>query len=269
MYSFGPISDTELAAVRQQCYQSLYAPLDGMWDTLIHKAVIKGIFSEQQCIGYFCHDHAFTLINFFVLRPWLNQKADIFKQLLKEEAFPQAYVSTNHPVFLNACMEFSKRVSVYYYLFEDMPEEAHHPTLPTAFEGADFVQAENHELQKLVDFCQQITSTDRAWLNQYIQEWLDKEGVFYLKMKKQILGICEIRKSDTQGEYADLGAIVSSQHRTRGLGTYLMLKGKQICKERGLKAICSCRYDNVGSRKMIEHAGFANTNLILKVSFLI
>ncbi|MDF9799639.1 RimJ/RimL family protein N-acetyltransferase [Catalinimonas alkaloidigena] len=269
MFRFNTISATDLASLRQQCYQSLTAPLDGMWDSLIHKAVVKGIFYQDDCIGYLCHDQAFTLINFFVLDDWLNRRAEIFSQLLKEQAFPQAYVSTNHPAFLTACMEFAKRVSVYYYLFEDRQDQQFQPMLSPAFIEAEFVQAKYKDTEKVVSFCQQTTSADKAWLNSYIQEWTDKDGMYYLQLKGEILGTCEIRKSDTQPGYADLGAIVSAKYREQGLGTYLMLKGKAICYERGLKPICSCRYDNAGSRRMIGNAGFINKNLMLKVNFLI
>lgn len=269
MFHFDTISDTDLAALRQQCYQSLTAPLDGMWDRLIHRAVIKGIFYRNECIGYLCHDQAFTLINFFVVEAWLNRKAEIFAQLLKEEAFPQAYVSTCHPVFLTACMESAKRVSVYYYLFEDLKSQPLQPMLSPEFIETDFLQAGEHDIEKVVNFCQQTTSADKAWLSSYIQEWVDKEGIYYLLQKGEILGTCEIRKSDTQVGYADLGAIISAKYREKGLGTYLMLKAKSISYERGLQPICSCRYDNVGSRRMIGNAGFVNKNLMLKVSFLI
>lgn len=266
MFHFSPISDAELALLRQQCYQSLTTPLDGMWDSLIHRAVVKGIFYKEACIGYLCHDHAFTLINFFVQEAWLNQKAVIFAQLLDEEAYPQAYVSTNHPCFLTACIAYAKEVSVYYYLFEDMRERALQPMLSPEFIEADFVKAGQEDVEKIVHFCEQTTSADKAWLTRYIQEWVDKEGIYYLLQQEEILGTCEIRKSDTQAGYADLGAIVSTHHRTKGLGTYLMLKGKNLCYAQGLQPICSCRYDNDGSRRMIENSGFINKHLMLKVS---
>lgn len=267
MFHFSSISDAELALLRQQCYQSLTAPLDGMWDSLIHRAVVKGIFYKEVCIGYLCHDQAFTLINFYVQEDWLNQKAAIFAQLMDEDAYPQAYVSTSHPCFLTASMEFAKDVSIYYYLFEDRREMGKQAMLSPEYIDADFVKAEQNDVEKIVQFCQQATRADKAWLTQYIQEWVDKEGVYYLSRNEQILGTCEIRKSDTQIGYADLGAIVSADHRIKGLGTYLMLKAKALCYEQELQPICSCRYDNTGSRGMIENAGFVSKHLMLKVSF--
>lgn len=267
MFYFSQISDAELNPLRQQCYQSMAAPLDGMWDSLIHRAVVKGIFYQEVCIGYLCHDQAFTLINFFVQEAWLHQKAAIFAQLMDENAYPQAYVSTNHPCFLTACITYAKEVSIYYYLFEDAQENHLQPMLSLEFIEADFVKAEQKDIEKIVLFCQQTTTADKAWLTQYIQEWVGKEGMYYLTKQEEILGTCEIRKSDTQIGYADLGAIVSATHRTKGLGTYLMLKAKALCYAQGLQAVCSCRYDNAGSKRMIENAGFVNRHLMLKVSF--
>ncbi len=269
MYNFRTFDSARaIADLRKQCYQSLTAPLDGMWDNLAHQAVIKGVFYKDNCIGYLCHDHAFTLLNFYILDKWLNQKRVIFGKMLQEEAFPQAYVSTNQPCFLTACMEFAKRTSVYYYLFEDTNPKAKPASLSSEFAEADLVKAEWGDITKIVNFCRQTTAADEVWLTQYIREWVDKDGIYYLLQNKKILGTCEIRKSDTQSGYADLGTIVSSRYRNKGLGTFLMKRGKIICYEAGLQPICSCRYDNVGSKKMIERAGFINKNVMLKVGFI-
>jgi predicted acetyltransferase len=267
MYYFRTISDAQLSPLRQQCYASLNAPLDGMWDDLIHRAVVRGIFFRSECVGYFCHDQAYTLINFFLQEEHLNNKEAIIRKLLQEEYFPQAYVSTNHPCFMTTVMPLARRTAVYYYLFEESRHEDERPSLPQGFEEADLELAVNADVQKIVRFCQQTTTADESWLTDYTRQWIDQEGIYYLSLGNEILGTCELRKSLTQPGYADLGAIVSPRHRKQGLGTYLMQKGKVLCHEQGLTPICSCRFDNKGSRRMIEHAGFVNKHLMLKVKF--
>lgn len=266
-YDFLPISETQLAPLRQELYTSLSAPLDGMWDELIHRAVIKGIFYQDRCIGYFCHDQAYTLINFFVSKNYLNQKQEIIGSLLLDEYFPQAYVSTNHPCFLSSVLPLSRNTSVYYYLFEDLlPTLSGPPVVPPGFEDSIFVQARPEDIEKIVEFClKTTTSADKAWLTNYTEMWVQKEGIYYLALDDQLIGTCEFRRSDTQPGYADLGAIVSPKYRKQGLGSYLMKKGKQICYENKLTPICSCRFDNKGSRKMIENAGFLNSHLMIRI----
>jgi len=267
MFYFRPISDAQLAPLRQQCYDSLNAPLDGMWDDLIHRAVIKGIFYEHECIGYFCHDQAYTLINFFLTEAWWNQKQTIITHLLQDEYFPQAYVSTNNPGFLTSVLPLIRRTSVYYYLFEEGRRDTQVAVMPKGYEKASFRLATQDDLKKIVKFCQKTTTADEAWLTDYTRLWIEKEGIYFLSIQQAIVGTLELRKSDTQAGYADLGAIVSPHHRKQGLGTYLMRKGKTLCHSLNLTPICSCRFDNQGSRKMIEKAGFVNKHLMLKVRF--
>jgi len=266
MFCFRSISDTQLTYLRQACYQSLSAPLDGMWDDLMHRAVVRGIYDQQECIGYYCYDQAYTLINFFMVQDWINRKEEIFSSLLHSEYFPQAFISTNHPCFLTAALPFMRQSSVYYYLFEEGPYPSQEPVLPIQWRDARLVQATPQDIPRVVRFCQQVTDADAAWLTQYIRTWTLQEGIFFLASAKKILGTCELRISATQPAYADLGAIVSPQFRGRGLGTYLMRLGRWICHQRQLKAICSCRYDNVASRKMIERSGFINRHLLMKAT---
>lgn len=267
MFHFRPISDAQLTPLRQQCYDSLSAPLDGMWDDLIHRAVIKGIFHEHACIGYFCHDQAYTLINFFLTEQWLNHKQTVMTHLLQDEYFPQAYVSTNHPCFLTAVLPLVRRTSVYYYLFEEGPQPGRKADLPNGYEAASLQLALPNDLKKIVRFCRSTTSAEEAWLTDYTRYWIDREGIYYLGMNREVIGTLELRRSDTQPGYADLGAITSPDHRKQGIGTFLMRKGKELCHSLNLTPICSCRFDNQGSRKMIENAGFINKHLMLKVRF--
>jgi GNAT superfamily N-acetyltransferase len=267
MFYFNPISSAQLDSLRRQYYTSLNAPLDGMWDDLIHRAVTKGIFYEHECIGYFCHDQAYTLINFFLADRWLNHKQTVITHLLQDEYFPQAYVSTNHPCFLTAVLPLVRRTSVYYYLFEEGPDFDQAPTVPPPYQDTELRIADHNDLNILVDFCYKTSSVDKAWLTEYTRHWIEREGMYYLTRDQEIVGTLELRKSHTQPGYADLGAIVSPKHRKQGLGTYLMKKGRTLCYQKGFTSICSCRFDNKGSRRMIENAGFVNKHLMLRVKF--
>ena len=52
-----------------------------------------------------------------------------------------------------------------------------------------------------------------------------------LKDKKEILGTCEVRKSATNTNVADLGMVVSPDHRNKGIGSYLLGQAKKIAIE--------------------------------------
>jgi len=265
-YEFRLVKQDQITSLRKEMYESLSAPLDGMWDELIHRAIIKGIYLKNTLIGYFCHDHAYTLINFYVSQKWLNRKELILRNLLTDEYFPQAYVCTNHPCFLTAALPVARQHTVYYYLFEDCTE-SRHPVLPPGFEQAKLVLATPRDTPNIVRFCMQTNEADEAWLSQYTNYWAQREGMYFLSLDHTIIATCELRLSETQPQYADLGAIVSPSYRRQGLGTYLMKKGKAFAYERGRTPICSCRFDNQGSRKMIENAGFVNKHVMFKVRF--
>ena len=260
-------SDTEnWDDIRKSFYNSLTSPFDGMWDELVHDhGQLWGFYEEDQIIGYCSKDQEGNIINFFLLENYNQLKTELFKRALFMLEARQAIVSTNNPDFLVVSLDKSKKMVVHSYLFENENE----PILakPDDIEEAELEPAQKKDLQDMVAFCQKNIEADPNWLEGYLKRLIERKEIFLIKNNDTIIGSCEVRKSTTQEGLADLGVIVDATVRKKGVGSWLMAKAKEICLSQGNAPICSCEQANIGSRKMIENAGFSTKNMILKVSF--
>ena len=253
--------------LRKSFYNSLTSPFDGMWDELVHDhGQLWGFYDEDQLIGYCSKDDEGQLINFFLKENYANQKVELFKRVLFLLEIRYAIVSTNNPDFLVVSLEKSKNMKVHSYLFEntkDVDGVGSHQIL----DSFKFEPANKDDFENLVLFCEKNIEADTGWLKMYLERLMDRNEIYLLKNKDQIIASCEIRKSDTQQGIIDLGVIVDHAYRKKGIGSALMAAGRKMSLKQNLDPICSCEQQNIGSKKMIENAGFTSTNMILKITF--
>ena len=253
--------------LRKSFYNSLTSPFDGMWDELVHDhGQLWGFYDDDELIGYCSKDDQGQLINFFLLEDFSDQKVELFQRVLFLLEIRYAIVSTNNPDFLVVSLEKSKKMKVHSYLFETTKETDGSEEFPILNEF-EFEPANNDDFDDLVNFCDENIEANAGWLKSYLKRLIDRNEIHLLKNNKKIIASCEIRKSDTQQGITDLGVIVDASHRKKGIGSALMATGKKMSLDQNFTPICSCEQPNIGSKKMIENAGFTSTNMILKITF--
>lgn len=257
------IPEKKLAQIQEDFYASLNFPFDGMWDEISHNADLIGIYENNFLMGYASLNPENELLNYYISPQFLNQSESIFKQLIQEKNIPSALVHTNNPTYLCASLSCCKKFKIHSLLFGD-----HRKVIPILPEkGTTFITATKDDLINTVDFCVESMGGPVEWLRFYLAALIGNEELFCLLKDGKIIGTCEVRKSDSQPLYADLGVIVGTAHRRKGWATYLLAKAKSIARERDLQAICSCKADNIGSRKAIEKVEMRAFHRILKVTF--
>ena len=156
-------------------------------------------------------------------------------------------------------------MAVHSYLFEN--EKEVDLAKPTDIEGLDLEPAMDLDIPALINFCNNNVESDPNWLEAYLKRLVDRKEIYHLKKDGNIISTCEIRKSLTQPSIADIGTIVDSAFRKKGIGSWLFAKAKKMSLAQGNNPICSCEQVNIGSKRMIENAGFVSKNMILKISF--
>ena len=241
--------------------KSLIIPQDGMWEAFMENANHWTIKEADQTIGYACMDGDNRLLQFFVLPIWLPNGIAVFQQFIRQEKITTGMVGTNNPVYHSIAMHFQKSVNIDSYLFTD-------------FLSAESIQkmgalrlAEKDDLEKLIDFCHISVGAPKEWLKEYVGDLITKQEIFVLENGEDILGTCEVRKNKNQPTVADVGVIVSPDHRKKGIGTYLLGKAKEIAFQWNKTPICSTEKDNKGSLKAIQKNGFRSVHQILLMKF--
>ena len=252
--------------IRQQFYQSLTMPFDGMWDEIVHKEDhLWGFYDEGKIVGYCSVDEKKTLLNFYLDEAYQERQKKGFERVLFKLEVQQALVNSSNPDFLIMSLEKSRKMAVHTHLFEDHLVVNLPP--PPYLSSIDCKHEQITDVPKLVDFCAKNMAGDREWLAKYLSRLVERKEIFALCEGEEIIGTYEVRKSDTQEDIADLGVIVDEEYRARGIGSYLMSHAKASCYLQGLIPICSCKQENVASKKMIENAGFLSKNMMLKITF--
>ncbi len=258
-----PSKVEELAPLRAAFYQSLTAPLAGNWDEVIHDSDLWVIRHTGTPIGYFSIGDASTLYNFFLLKPFRNQHAQLLRHIVEEQSIHAAVTTTHNPVFLTSSLEVFDRHEVHSYLYTDyVDREIKKPEFLQDF-TIEVLPAE--KLTELVAFYLQNTGGPEFWLQNHLGQLLTDQSIIGMFDGAELLGTLEIRRNRLT-PYVDMGLVISSAKRKMGLGTYLAAEAKNICLSSGMKPICSCTANNLGSKRLIEKAGFIRTGSIIELA---
>ena len=255
------VPENQIENLKRDWLTSLVSPQDGMWQHFRDNAAHWGIFQKEQLIGYACIDDQDRLLQFFLSPRFLRQGYPALEKFIAHKKIQKGIVGSNNPVFLSLALEFAQKIEIDTYLFR----EHHEVSVPS--KDGQLLECGHDDIQRVVDFCHHSTGAPKEWLNSYVRGLVEKKEMFYLKNDHGIAGTCEVRKSETYPDFADIGMIVSPDHRRQGYGTFLLHQAKSIALEWGKKPICSCEKNNIGSLKAIHNSGFVSTYQLLSIEF--
>lgn len=250
-----------LDPLKSEWRKSLTAPQDDMWEAFTDSAEHWEINFQTNRIGYACVNTENRLLQFYLVPEWMQEGNIIFKQFIDREKIKEAMIGTNNPHFFSLAVHFQKSIEIRFYLFSDFLQEK------VSEKNGKLRPGKTEDLEDLAKFCNISTGAPTDWLKGYISNLINKQEYFVFEHDGKILGICEVRKSESNPKVANLGMIVSPDHRKNGLGTFLLGKAKEIALERKLQPICGCDKNNIGSLKSIHKNGFRNVNQMLLFKF--
>lgn len=261
-YHFNKVEETsKLRNLQTEWRKSLVAPQDDMWESFMNYAVHWELREDTQTIGYACSNEDNGLLQFFLLPNWLEEGPEIFSQFIEEGQIKKAMIGTNNPVCLSIALHHQKLLKVDTYLFTNYLDS-------TVKENELRVRpTEPDELEKMVDFYHGSMDAPKEWLNGYLGNLNNKRELFVLEEGSEILGACEVRRSESDSTIANIGMVVSIHHRKKGLGTSLLSKAKEIAISWDKQPICSCEKENIGSLKSIQRSGFRSIQQMLYMEF--
>ena len=183
------------------------------------------------------------------------------RQFLDQQKIKEAFVGTNNPTYQAIAMHLQQKVSVDTYLFRDFFKT------DLKNEMGNLRAAETKELDRVVAFYHKSIGAPKGWLEGYLGNLVGKGEVHINEEADEILGACEVRSSTSHPKVANIGMVVSPDHRRKGIGSYLLGKAKEMAIYRGLQPICSCEKGNVASLKSIHSNGFRSVHQVLLLEF--
>lgn len=254
----------EAIAELQNSYRSrLVAPLDGMWEAFIDNAAHYEIHDADERIGYCCVQEDQKFLQFHIAAPFAHLAEEAFNLARRECNASGAMVSSFEP-WLALCLDHQKQCRVHTYLYREhqRPEATLENVADLSFHPV--VEAERDEIET---FVRSALDLDGDWLTGYLQNLVNREEIFVLRTGDTPMATGELRVSDTQSPYADLGVIVGKEHRRKGFATYVLSELREMCHARELQPICSTTLENTGAQRAINGAGFVASHRLLEILF--
>ena len=132
---------------------------------------------------------------------------------------------------------------------------------------SNFRLIETVELNKAVEFGVNAIGADAGWLEGYYMELIARGELYGLWQDSDLIAAGELRLSASQKNIADVGVVVSQNHRVQGLATNVLRQLIHSARKLGLNAICSTESDNIAAQKAITKSGFTSYHQILDISF--
>lgn len=242
----------DLADSQRAYLASLAAHFYGMWEAFATMSNHRGIRSAGKRAGYFCVNDEGQLLQLYVAAPFEAAAAELFAAVVARDEVKGAMVSTADPFFLGLCLDHQKVIRVHTYLYQD-----HHPGESALAEGteATFETMQIGELDVIVELQRYSLDQDPGdRLVGYLENMIARRQLYALRLDGEVLATGEVRVSDSQPPFADLGVITMRRHRRRGLAPHVLRRLKQLCYDRDLVPICSTTVENAAAQRAIQKA---------------
>lgn len=256
-------SPGEVVDLRREYLAGLPAPIDGMWETFVDRADHWAFPHDGEEVGYCCADDQHRLLQFHVTDRYAHLASGVFARVLDEVGVHKAMVSTFEP-WLEWCLDHHREVRVHTLLYH------HHGRTSVSDRASerslDPVRGDEREMIEAF-VRRSFPESHGDWLAGYLDRLVSRGELFVLRDQDAVLGTGELRVSDTQPPYADLGVIVAPDQRGRGHAPFILTTLRDRCDRAGLIPICSTTIDNAAARRAIEKAGFVARHRLLEVQF--
>ncbi len=263
-------SSSTIDGYKESHLRVLSAPLDVYWEeALIGYSDHYELMIEGVSAGYYCLNSDNQLVALFLIAEYLSHGEGAMAHIVAEHGVRQALAGTNDAYFLSLCLEISTRSEIHTILFQDNDRNACVEDQGYRFEQATAADEDRlllHYVQSNGDMDIDSIETGFEDLRGYTQSLMRDHQIFILYEGDTLIATSECRISETQKPYADLGMIVATNSRRKGVGSYMLARTKRFCYERSVEPICSCEAGNIGSKKAITKAGFVSRDRVVLFS---
>ncbi len=257
-----------LHSLKAEYFAQTHAPLDGMWHFgFVPMSQHYAFYENDVLVGFCCVNSDGYLLQYFLSPQASTSASDLFTLIAQQDSkvigdVSGAFVSTCDPSFLSLSLDNAASSSVNTLLYcgvkQGVNEEA----------GIDLTLATDDHLSLYVDFAAQAIGAPKEWLTGYYGNLIARQELFGYWQDGELVATGERRKFDEfQTQYADLGMIVSAQHRGQGIATKVIkaLIANAVAEQ--LIPMCSTEKTNIGAQRAIEKAGLVSKHRLLQVQF--
>jgi GNAT superfamily N-acetyltransferase len=233
-------------------YNQCTAPLDDYWVFGVIAAGEVYLFDDGYCIV-----KGQKLLQFYH-KTWSKT---LFSAVIKHFNINTLTACTYDHMYYQLCSEFGSNRKVLALFFEDNGQVE----LDKPF-NCSIIKATTTMLQHIMKYTQSSMDESGDHVLNFYKHLIDTDALYLVMEAGQLIGTGEIRPSQLNKGYANLGMTVDVHHRSRGLGRFILNEMKAIAYERNLIPICGTDISNEGSKNAIEACGFQRYQSVFEYS---
>lgn len=259
-----------LQILKSEYLQHATAPLDGMWLVgFVPTSTHYGFYLNTELIGYCCVNEEGYLLQFHLIEGYDAEASALFARITANKfdtarEILGAFTSTAEPIMLSYCADVFTKISVNALMYQ-LPEK--HTASHDSENTVSLQRIDTQQLALAVAFAHEAIGAPREWLTGYFQNLIARQELFGYWDNETLAATGECRLFDGfQSEYADLGVIVATEHRGKGVATKALEWLIAQARSQKLKPICSTEKINLGAQKAISRAGFITHHRIIQFS---
>lgn len=219
------------------------------------------IYMDSVLIGYCCIDKEKTLWEFYLLKSDRVHAQEVFKLLIDQELMAAAECKSYDHLLMSLCLDYHKKSACSAYLFREVTK-VQDPVIP--YKDITFRMAEEEDYAVLAEH-DRIAEGVNFFHD--LKEDIDHNEVFIFYAGQEFIGSGTVKKIWSGFVHRDIGMLVPEQHRYKGIGTYIIIKLIEYCRNNKLIPVCGCWYFNYASKKTLERAGFLAEHRMIRFEF--
>ncbi len=214
------------------------------------------------CAGYICVDSQKTLWEFYLESNAQIYSQEVFKFLIDMNYIVAAECKSYDNLLMSLCFDYHKKASCNAYLFRDDSVISYSLS---GFENIKIRLATKEDFKGLAEINRFAENVDFFY---NLEDEIRKEEIFIFHSDGELLGAGTCKKICKSLNYYDIGMIVPTKYRRKGLGTYIIIKLKEYCYNNNKIPVCDCYYYNYPSKKTLEKAGFISKHRMVRFEFI-
>ncbi len=262
-FNFNKADNEQTSALRKKYHSDIKSPRDGMWETFVDMGDHYLIATNDVTLGYLVLNAENYMLQFYVDDKSLE--LDAFKSARETLGLNGAFIATMEAGLLFFSLDDHSSVAVNDIMYScPVTTQLNDVQFPTENEWR---LVDNENLDAAIEFAHEAIGANKAWLRGYYGERIAGDELFGLWLGGVLIAAGERRISPYFSGVADLGMIVSNEHRGQGIATNILLKLLHDCRERMLYPICPTGVENTPAQRSIVKSGFIPDHRILKIEF--
>jgi len=246
-----------IKGLRTQYLDELFLHQELFLEIQIESALVYGLYFGEEMIAYAIVSQEKTLLEFYVLKDSEESRKEIFSFVLKALKPKNVYCKSFDTSLRYSCEQKLGNGKMVGRLFREFDAE-----VPKGYQ-LEYRLADEKDFPLIAPIREGIFDSDEE-----ITYCIAAKSLYMFYDADNFIGCGLLHRVIEDREHYDLGMLVHPHFRRQGYAVKIIHDLYFKCSQNGWIPSCGCEYNNIGSYKSLEKAGFINTHSMLEFTIL-